>query len=298
MAKVSPLRYPGGKARLFKYLVHLIRQNGLDDCMYVEPFCGGAALAIELLEGYAVGEVHLNDLDRAVYAFWHSAVNQSEALCDMVERATVSLETWHACRDTYRRSSTADLLELGFATFFLNRTNRSGILNAGVIGGLKQEGLWKLDARFNKYDLISRLKVVARWRDRIKVSHLDARTLLREVAPGFPANCLVYLDPPYVEKGPKLYLNAYKDADHRELAREVSRLHCPWIVSYDAHPLVSEIYGEYREQDMRLHYSAREHSRVGREKMYFSDSLSPPNMHGVRSRYRIPWEQTEQRAPG
>lgn len=289
MAKTSPLRYPGGKARLFKYFQRLIQQNNLYDCLYVEPFCGGAALAIELLNSYLVGQVHINDLDRAIYAFWHSVVEFNDELCTLVECTPVTMDTWHACRETYRNAHSADLLALGFATFFLNRTNRSGILNAGVIGGLEQKGEWKLDARYNKEDLLLRLRDVGRWQGRVTVTQLDARDLLRNCAPHFGPNTLIYLDPPYVEKGPRLYLNAYIEKDHRELAEDVRQLACPWIVSYDAHPLVTEMYSGFREQDMRLHYSAREHSRIGREKVFFSDLLSPPDMSGIRSNYRIPW---------
>jgi len=289
MAKISPLRYPGGKARLFKYFLRLIQQNNLNDCRYVEPFCGGAALAIELLEGYVVDEIHLNDLDRAVFAFWHSAVHRNDELCTLIDASPVTMDVWYACRETYRQAEQADLLRLGFSTFFLNRTNRSGILNAGVIGGQRQDGVWRMDARFNKTDLLERVRTIGDWKSRITVTQLDTRELLNQYSASFDQRTLIYLDPPYVEKGPRLYLNAYEEKDHRELAAAVAKLECPWVVSYDAHPLISEIYSGFREQDMRLHYSAREHTRIGREKVFFSDLLSPPDMHGVKSRFRIPW---------
>lgn len=289
MAKVSPLRYPGGKARLFKYFLRLIHQNRLRDCRYVEPFSGGAALALELLLGHVVDTIHLNDLDRAVYAFWHSAVNRNTELRKRIEAAPVTMDTWHACRDVYRQADESDLLDLGFATFFLNRTNRSGILTGGVIGGLKQQGTWRLDARFNKKNLLQRIEAIGMWKSRITVTQLDACELVEGYVDEGDSRTLIYLDPPYVEKGPKLYLNAYVEDDHRALGKVVGRLTCPWVVSYDSHHLVDEIYGRYREQDMRLHYSAREHTRVGREKVFFSDQLSPPDMTGITSRYRIPW---------
>lgn len=296
MAKTSPLRYPGGKARLFKYFQALISQNKLHDCHYVEPFCGGAALAIEMLDSYVVSTVHLNDFDRAIYAFWKSAVEDTDELCDLIEQSPVDMDTWHSCREIYRSSASANLLELGFATFFLNRTNRSGILNAGVIGGLKQLGEWKLDARYNRSNLIERIQRIGKMRPRITVTQYDAINLLRDGLESSNPNILVYLDPPYVDKGPKLYLNAYREHDHRELAARVRQLTCPWVVSYDNTALVRELYEGYQEADMRLHYSAREHSRIGREKVYFSDQLMPPDMSGVTSRYRIPWESLEEDA--
>lgn len=293
MANMTPLRYPGGKARLFKYFHRLIQQNDLYDCHYVEPFCGGAALAIELLRSQIVGSVHLNDLDRALYAFWHVAAFDTDRLCARISDTPISMDTWYASRDVYRQRNEADLFELAFATFFLNRTNRSGILSAGVIGGLKQEGDWKIDARFNRDDLIERLNYIGRYRHRITVTQLDTRALLQKCAPGFGSNTLIYMDPPYVDKGPRLYLNAYNETDHRELAQEVAELTGNWVVSYDDHPLVRELYDGFQEADMRLHYSAREHTRIGREKVYFSPTLTPPDMEGVKSRSRIPWSDEE-----
>lgn len=293
MAKMTPLRYPGGKARLFKYFHRLIQQNQLYDCHYVEPFCGGAALAVELLRSQIVGSVHLNDLDRALFAFWHTAVNDTDRLCAKIADTPITLDTWQQCRAIYRERDLAPLFELAYATFFLNRANRSGILTAGVIGGLAQEGEWKIDARFNRDDLIERIEYIGRLRPRFTVTQLDARDLLQMWSPKFGENTLIYLDPPYVDKGPKLYLNAYREADHRELAAQVRRLDKHWVVSYDNHPLVRELYQGFDEADMRLHYSAREHTRIGREKVYFSPTLSPPDMQGVTSRYRIPWASDE-----
>jgi DNA adenine methylase len=289
MSNVTPLRYPGGKARLFKYFHRLVSQNRLYDCKYVEPFCGGAGLAIGLLRGSVVDSIHLNDFDRAVFAFWHSAVEDTDRLCARIEEAPCNMETWHHCREIYQASDTAAIHDLGFATFFLNRTNRSGILKAGVIGGLKQEGTWKLDARLNKSDLIDRIERIGRLRSRITVTCWDAIDLVAAYSQEARANVLMYLDPPYVDKGPGLYLNAYTSADHRKLAKAVEQLKCNWVVSYDDDPLIRELYDHHQAADLALHYSAQEHKRVGRERIYFSQNLVQPDMDGITSKYRMPW---------
>lgn len=289
MSNLTPLRYPGGKARLFKYFHRIISQNALYDCRYVEPFCGGAGLAIGLLRGGVVDSIHLNDFDRAVYAFWSSAVHQTDALCEKIERTPCSMETWHECRDVYQCADTAPLLDLGYATFFLNRTNRSGILKAGVIGGLKQTGKWKLDARLNVPDLLDRIQRIGQLESRITVTQWDATDLVASYSQKDDYRTLIYLDPPYVDKGPGLYLNAYEKSDHERLAKRVEKLKCNWVVSYDDHPLIRSLYDHYRSADLSLHYSAQEHRRVGRERIYFSDSLLPPDMSDVKSRYRMPW---------
>lgn len=293
MANATPLRYPGGKARLRPYVERLIRQNHLYDAHYVEPFCGGAAVAIELLLGYVVSAIHINDFDRAVYAFWHQAVHHTDDLCSRIEQTPCTMDTWHEQKAIYGKRDIASLAELGFATFFLNRTNRSGILEAGVIGGKGQTGAWKLDARYNIADLIRRLQAIGALRSRIHVYNQDARAFLEGVQPILPKKSLVYLDPPYVEKGPGLYLNHFEDEDHRTLANWVrTNLRLPWMVSYDNHPLVRECYGSATELEMNLPYSAYGNARRGTELVYFSPCLKPPDMTGHKARTVQPWQPT------
>lgn len=291
MANATPLRYPGGKARLRPYVEKLIQANQLYDAHYVEPFCGGAAVAIELLLSYVVSAIHINDFDRAVYSFWYSVVHRTEELCDRIEKTSCDMDTWHEQKSIYKMRESSDLLDLGFATFFLNRTNRSGILEAGVIGGKGQAGAWRLDARYNKIDLIARIKAIGALRSRIKIYNLDAQEFLSSNQLNFPEKTLVYLDPPYVEKGPGLYLNHFNADDHRKLASWVKgELKRPWMVSYDDHPLIRECYGD-DEMQMDFPYSAHGNAKRGVELVYFSEGLVPPNMRDTISRYRKPWHK-------
>jgi len=288
----TPLRYPGGKARLRPYVERLISQNRLYDSHYVEPFCGGAGLALQLLMDYVVGSIHINDLDSAVYAFWHSVVHETDALCALVESTPCNLDTWVAQRHVWKTQENFSLLELGFATFFLNRTNRSGILEAGVIGGKAQTGNWKVDARYNVKDLLIRIRAIGEFRSRIHIYNREALSFLQELTPQLPEKSLVYLDPPYVEKGPGLYLNSYSENDHRRLACWVKgSLDKPWMVSYDDHPLIRECYQGSIDLSMNLPYSAYGNSRRGTELVYFSKGLQLPDMSEVKSRYHQPWEK-------
>ena len=288
----TPLRYPGGKARLRPYLEKLISQNRLYDAHYVEPFCGGAGLALQLLMDYVVSAIHINDLDPAVYAFWSSAVDETDALCTLISETPCTMDTWHIQKEVWKRSNHSSKLQLAFATFFLNRTNRSGILEAGVIGGKNQTGQWKMDARYNKDELIARIEEIGKFRSRIRVSNKEALSFLDELAPQLPERSLVYLDPPYVEKGPGLYLNHYDDLDHRRLAEWVrNNLELPWMVSYDDHALIRECYAGCQEASMNLPYSAFGNSRRGTELIYFSEGLEIPDMSARKSRYHQPWQE-------
>ncbi|MCK9201211.1 MAG: DNA adenine methylase [Gallionella sp.] len=298
MPNCTPLRYPGGKARLLPYLQKLIAQNKLHDAHYVEPFCGGAGLALELLFGYSVSTIHINDLDRAVYAFWNSAVFHTDALCEKISDTPCDIDTWHLQRDIWTNKSHEDLLDLGFATFFLNRTNRSGILAAGVIGGKGQSGNWKIDARYNRDALTRRIEAIGRFRSRISVHNLEAVEFLERLQPSLPLNSLVYLDPPYVDKGPGLYLNSYQEQDHRRLANWVTEnLKRPWIVSYDNHALIRECYDGHCAARINLTYSAYGNARYGEEVMYFSPGLTPPDMSGNKYKTRKPWETISNHQP-
>jgi len=174
----TPLRYPGGKGKLTGFLKMIFEQNDLLDGHYVEPYAGGAGIALNLLTHSYASCIHLNDLNPAVFGFWHSVINQPEALCKAIRDVKVTMEEWHRQKAILNAPANHSPLDIGFSTFFLNRTNRSGIIWGGVIGGKNQDGAWKLDARFNKDDLIRRIEKIAMYRSRIRLYNLDAAELL------------------------------------------------------------------------------------------------------------------------
>lgn len=274
----SPLRYPGGKARLSKTLKSLIRANKLLDGQYVEPFAGGAGVALSLLYGEYVSHIHINDLDKSVHAFWSAVLTDTEAICRLIHDTRLSLLEWRRQRAIQSRREEVDSLTLAFSTFFLNRTNRSGIIaSGGIIGGLKQNGNYKLDARFNRSELIRRIEQVASYRNRISLYRLDAVNMLETVVQDLPPETLVYLDPPYYVKGSRLYANYYEHADHERLASKVKSLRQHWFVTYDNVRPIRKMYTGYRSCVYGLQYSAC--SRVvGSEVMLFSKTLRVPSL--------------------
>lgn len=273
----TPLRYPGGKGKLSYYVKSIIESNNLLDGHYVEPFAGGAGVALELMLHEYVNQIHINDLDPAIYAFWSACVNQPGELCQLISDTPVTIENWERQREVLRaEDNTFEPLELAFATFFLNRTNRSGILKAGVIGGRGQAGKWKLDARFNKKNLIKRIEKIANYRNRINIYNLDAAALLNTLPQTLPQNTLIYLDPPYYVKGQGLYRNFYEHAEHLEIKNILDTIaNIPWIVSYDNAEQISNIYSDYRMQVFDLQYTAQT-KRVASEIMVFSNTIQIP----------------------
>jgi DNA adenine methylase len=254
----------------------VLEENQLVDGVYVEVYAGGAGIAWPLLFEEYVRHVHINDISRSVHAFWNAALHDTAQLCRMIEDTEVTIEEWRRQKAIQSRPDDHTPLELAFSTFFLNRTNRSGILRAGVIGGRQQNGKWKLDARFNKIDLIRRIERIARYSTRITVYSLDAAQFLRDIAPTFPAQTLIYLDPPYYVKGQELYENHYSHKDHVEIAslliHETKR---PWIVSYDYAPEIIQLYDGYENIQYDLSYSAQDRYS-GSEVMFFSRNLRVP----------------------
>lgn len=278
--RYSPLRYPGGKGKLARFVADVVRENGLSDGLYVEPYAGGAAVAWELLLTGTVRKVAVNDLSLPIYTFWKCVLDRTDELVALINDTPVNVATRDRQKAIFTAAESADELELAFATFFLNRTNRSGILNGGMIGGRDQTGKWKLDARYNKPDLIERIERIARARRRISLTRLDAVEFLKTYAPSWGRKTLVYLDPPYFEKGPDLYYNFYKHDDHAGVAQAVHQLrNVSWIVSYDDAQPIHGLYDAASWLQYTIGYSARGRVR-GREAMFVSAGLTVPAVNG------------------
>jgi DNA adenine methylase len=277
----TPLRYPGGKGKLAAYVKEVIRANKLYDGEYVEPYAGGAAIGFELLFQEYVSKIHINDLSQPVYSFWKSALNDTEELCRLIKNTRLSVASWDRQKRIFANPRDHSYVELGFATFFLNRTNRSGILNGGIIGGRDQRGPWKIDARYNADELAFRIESIAKMRQKVRLTRSDALALLRHGLSKWPKKTLIYLDPPYYEQGRELYYDYYTQNDHADLARFVAdrMLNKFWIVSYDNVAPIKKLYADFRRVVYNVGYTARE-QRTGKEVMFFSPKLSVPDLVG------------------
>ncbi len=279
----TPLRYPGGKQRLWKFIDEIITTNDLENGEYAEPYAGGAGVAIELLVRKRISKIHLNDSCIGVYAFWHSILNDTDRFCRRISRASLTVEDWRKHREVFKNRHDADVLDLGFAMFYLNRCNRSGILTGGVIGGLSQTGKWKMDARFPRNDLITRIEVIASCRSKIKITNWDAERFLTDYIPKLPPKSLVYCDPPYFRKAERLYPNHYKASDHVRIAQIVqTKVPRPWIVSYDSCEEIAALYHGRNTFEYSLQYSAAK-AYKGAELFIFSDETRIPSESCVPS---------------
>lgn len=270
----SPLRYPGGKSQLAPYVIELLRENNLFGAVYVEPFAGGAGIAWRLLfDGYA-SEVWINDIDPSIYSFWHSVMHFTDALCERIETIDITIEEWRR-QKIIQTTAPPESLDLGFSTFFLNRTNRSGILKAGVIGGLAQAGEWKLDCRFNRGALIAKIRRIALYAEQIQLTRQDAKKYLSETCKKLPKISLLNIDPPYYRKGPELYCSFYQHGDHVALSKVIRRLKQPWMLTYDDTSEIRNLYSDLPTATQLLTYYAQV-KRAGVELLITAPALRAP----------------------
>lgn len=270
MVTVTPLRYPGSKNKIRGYLQHLVEVNGTKT--YIEPYVGGGSVAMWLLLDGVVDKVVINDFDRSVYAFWHSVFFNTDVLVDKIRRTSITIDEWHKQRRILNEG-TENLVDLGIAMLFCNRTNRSGILTAGVIGGLEQKGTYKLDCRFNKERLIKMIEELSLYKGRVEVHNKDAVELLTSGKYDLK-DALIFLDPPYFDKGRRLYVKSYTTKCHDGLAKVLkgSLQSAKWVLTYDNVPDISRLYEGVDSLEFCLHYSANKRV-VGTEIMYFSNNL-------------------------
>jgi DNA adenine methylase len=261
---------------LYDLLATILRDNRLDRVDYVEPYAGGCGLALSLLYGGHVGDVHLNDLDPSIWSFWASVLYETDGLVALVKNTPVTIREWQRQREIHAAADVTNPLRLGFATFFLNRTNRSGVIKgAGVIGGLSQDGPYKLGCRFNRDDLVRRIRRVSKYRNRIHLSNHDAIPFMKKMAASLPERSFFCIDPPYFNKGSKLYTNFYGPEEHRAVAETVLGLKQPWIVTYDHAPEIKLLYSERRQLVFDINYSIQT-KRVGSELLISSKGLRLP----------------------
>lgn len=272
MVNLSPLRYPGGKNKTYEYLRHLVAKN--DIRTYIEPFAGGAAVAIRLLINNDVQRIIINDYDRGIYSLWNMIIHKPKELIKLIQITPINMEQWHIQKAVQEKKETIDELSLAFSTLFLNRTNFSGIIKAGVLGGKNQTGTNKIDCRFNKEAIIRRIEQIAAHADRIKVCNYDAKIFIEKEIK-YTRNSLTFFDPPYYQRGPELYTDFYSHADHVELAKTIKKQmrNRYWILTYDVADEIEKLYRKHDYEKYYLNYSVAKPTH-GQEFIFFSKKIN------------------------
>ena len=270
----SPLRFPGGKTSIWRMIAKILTDNALEKGHYVEPYAGGCGLALSLMFRGYVHELYLNDIDRSIFTFWKAIIHHTDRFIAKVQETPVTMEEWHKQRSIQETGKNAKDFDLGFSTFYLNRTNRSGIiLKSGVIGGYHQQGKYKLDCRFNKDRLVEKIRRIAKYKHRIHLYNLDALEFIEKMDDKLPGDTFYFIDPPYYVKGSALYTNFYELHDHEQVASRILGLKRPWVLTYDNSPIIRNLYRTRRQFKFNVSYSAAR-KRIGTELLITSNLLS------------------------
>lgn len=273
----SPLRYPGGKGRLAPFMKLIIEKTGHSGGTYIEPFAGGAGIAIDLLLNDVVSQIVINDYDKGIYSFWRAVLTETERFTWDIQNINLTKDEWERQRNIYLSQQARYSYELGFASFYLNRTNRSGIITGGLIGGQNQSGRWKMDVRFHRAHLINRIEKIAEHKAHIYLYNKDINSFITHYLPRHSHNALIYFDPPYYVKGRELYMNFLQHKDHLRIKSEITQLKSiDWLITYDACPEILELYCEQPCKRMSWNYSAA-NKRTVDEVIIFKDTSMIPS---------------------
>ncbi len=270
----SPLRYPGGKTRLASFLFNALNKNFSKDekIILVEPYAGGAGASLKLLFSGKVDKIIINDLDKAIFSFWKTAISDTDFLINKIKKVNINIDEWKKQKKIYN-NPLSTTKELAFATLFLNRTNRSGIIEGGPIGGIEQSGYWNIKARFTKNTIITRLEKIKEFKNKVIVRNLDGITLLKQLEKNKCKNrYFIFLDPPYYQKGKSLYLNHYIDKDHKKLLKLLEKSSLKWVMTYDDVSYIQNLYQKMKKDKFTINHSAFK-SRRGKEVVIFSDNI-------------------------
>ena len=266
------LRYPGGKSRVFPFISSVIEDNNLNDAIYIEPYAGSAGVAINLLFDNSVKKVIINDLDIHIYSFWKSILKKTDNFLRLIKDKRISISEWERQKNVFLHPADYPIEEVGFSTFYLNRCNRSGILNGGIIGGRNQLGKYKMGARFNKNNLSKKIKKISLYASKIEVFKKDALTILKRFSKK-KGQYFIYLDPPYYHKSNDLYYSTYKESDHKKLSSFLKKdMNFFWILSYDNCKEIRKLYKKNEKKKFKIKYSLNKKT-VGEELMIFDSKL-------------------------
>lgn len=285
----SPLRYPGGKTQLYNFVEECLMINNVND-LYIEPFAGGAGLALKLLFNQKVNTIWINDYDYQVYSMWYAILNEPDKLIDLIEKTPFdykkghdinsknSINFWKSEKQYYEKNKDKKYsADLAYSTLFLNRTNTSGIISGGPLGGYLQNKSTQLYARFNKTTLCNKIIKIHSFRNRIILTNYDGLKLIPKInREKVSDRTFIFFDPPYYNQGKKLYYSSFEDSDHRKLAKLILSLNdFHWITTYDDSDVIKKLYSTSKKKyKYFIRYSANNYRRGKAPELMFASPIT------------------------
>lgn len=252
---LSPLRFPGSKRRLVGYIKDTLAINKIEPSLYIEPFIGGGSVALQLLNDSLIEKAIIMDVDPWIASFWQTVFFDTNWLIDLIQNIDVNLENWYK----FKKANPKKTRDQAMTCFYLNRTSFSGILESrvGPIGGKNQRSNYKIDCRFSKDNLISRIQKAAELKEKVygvwNCSWDEGMQKIRtEQKEGklTKTNLFYYLDPPFFEEADALYRYYFLEQDHINLRNFLLNLQDKWLLSYDSAEQVQALYGDALKKGM------------------------------------------------
>ncbi|MCQ4574336.1 MAG: DNA adenine methylase [Candidatus Brocadiales bacterium] len=283
----SPLRYPGSKNNLVKYIKKVLDFNEFKPDVLVEPFVGGGSVSLNFLLNNWVNKVIIADKDRLIYSFWKVVFNDPKCLIKFIKNVDINVENF--CK--YKKIATskeASNKKFAEACIFLNRTSFSGILkdSTGPIGGKKQNAKYKINCRFNRKLLIEKIKYISHFKNRVIVLPYGWEKTIRYAEKVKQNNKIFfYFDPPFYKKGNRLYRHYFNEKEHLELSKAIKRLKNKWILSYDKAQEIKKMYRIYRgciRSGFAFPYSINSPARRMEEEYFITPFKKPAKRYLIK----------------
>lgn len=280
---ISPLRYPGGKSRIWEHLAAQYTQaplGELDAEIWFEPFAGGLGAGLKMLQESIIGELWFCEANRGLGALWGELVANPTALIDTVSSLPerMSLDVYQEALAVLAAPDSYPQLQVAVAALVVNRCSRSGMVTptTGPIGGKQQDGKYRVGDRWNLPRTISTLEKLAPLTRYMRFVGPDGISALAGLPnSGFAEEVFVFADPPYVGAGQRLYQHGLDESGHRALADALHDLdETHWVLAYDEAPLVRELYEGLHIQEYTLHHTANR-SKSGAELLIYGPGTHP-----------------------
>lgn len=242
--------WPGGKGTAATALIEMFPSN----CrLYCEPFMGAASVFWNLPEG-AFEQHVLNDLNDDLVNLFNMVRDRSEDMAKIYKWMIHSRKTFAEMLKVRKGELSTGHdrdIERAIAYFYLLKTGHNTCPKSpGNFRSGKQEIKSMFNADFDLEPYRRKLKNCV-------VETMDFEILMRRYD---KADAFFYTDPPYVDVGDVLYEKFFTEDDHRRLAETMKDLKGRWMLSYNEHPLVRELYKKYKIMEASWCY----HSKVGK----------------------------------
>lgn len=265
MRRPRLLRYPGSKAKLVPHIMRAFPDQLLSplfqhqELEYIEPFVGGGAVALRVLDALRGARertlVRLYDKDPHLVCLWNAIIKSPDELAQMVrDHDAPTTDDFYRCKE--EDGTTIDPIRAGFQKILLHQLGFGGLgwMAGGPLGGRDQSSEYNVACRWNPSRIAHDIKRIHSLLAGFKSVSVRTQDFTKSIAIAGERS-FVYADPPYYTAGPQLYKHAFDDADHVRLADALRVSGAEWVLSYDDHPFIRDLYSWAQIDEVAVRYT-------------------------------------------